>query len=186
LYGTCSNLTADVSSHFPWTGSTPEALGFLLVVSHESNSNIDSASVDPGTGRAIIKVFDMSKNPSSGMYMVMTGTDSATKQRVSVPSLNVCSVNVCLQSELQSERSVTCERALARTTSGVRLLPNEQHRSDVDTQHRRHPHSPKIAAMSDTSETTSSASSLFGHDDCELHDVSMCKSRHMSHLTPYL
>lgn len=38
----------------------------LLVVSHGSNENLDMASLNPGTARAIVKVFDLSKLPSAG------------------------------------------------------------------------------------------------------------------------
>ncbi|RDL31915.1 Uncharacterized protein BP5553_09317 [Venustampulla echinocandica] len=38
----------------------------LLVVSHGSNDNFDYASGNPKTGRAIVKVFDLSKAPANG------------------------------------------------------------------------------------------------------------------------
>jgi glucose/arabinose dehydrogenase len=40
----------------------------LLVVSHGSNDNFDYAAGNPKTGRAIIKVFDITMVPSSGSY----------------------------------------------------------------------------------------------------------------------
>ncbi|KAI1101685.1 hypothetical protein F4804DRAFT_343800 [Jackrogersella minutella] len=38
----------------------------LLVVSHGSNSNLDAAAIDPASGEAIVKVFDVSKVPNGG------------------------------------------------------------------------------------------------------------------------
>lgn len=38
----------------------------LLVVSHGSNGNLDYASVDPTTARAVVKVFDISTVPAGG------------------------------------------------------------------------------------------------------------------------
>ena len=38
----------------------------LLVVSLGSNSNVDDPSVKKETGRAIVKVFDLSKTPAGG------------------------------------------------------------------------------------------------------------------------
>jgi glucose/arabinose dehydrogenase len=38
----------------------------LVLLQVGSNANLDTASAQPSTGRAIIKVFDMSKAPSSG------------------------------------------------------------------------------------------------------------------------
>ncbi|KAH8595286.1 hypothetical protein B0O99DRAFT_652353 [Bisporella sp. PMI_857] len=45
----------------------------LLVVSHGSNSNIDNASINPATGRAIIKTFDLNSIPSGGYNYPSTG-----------------------------------------------------------------------------------------------------------------
>jgi glucose/arabinose dehydrogenase len=45
----------------------------LLVVSHGSNANIDTAAADKKTGRAIIKVFDLSSIPSGGYNYVSGG-----------------------------------------------------------------------------------------------------------------
>ncbi|KAF1833300.1 hypothetical protein BDW02DRAFT_648488 [Decorospora gaudefroyi] len=53
-------------SHFTRTLAISEKYPNLLVVSHGSNSNIDTASYDPKTGRAIIKVFDLTKIPNGG------------------------------------------------------------------------------------------------------------------------
>lgn len=53
----------------------------LLVVSHGSNSNIDAATNDPKTGRAIIKVFDLSKIPSGGYNYVSGGYNAGYGQR---------------------------------------------------------------------------------------------------------
>lgn len=53
----------------------------LLVVSHGSNSNIDTATSDPKTARAIIKVFDLSKIPSGGYNYVSGGYNAGYGQR---------------------------------------------------------------------------------------------------------
>lgn len=53
----------------------------LLVVSHGSNSNIDSGASDPKTGRAIIKVFDLSALPSGGYNYVSGGYTAGYGQR---------------------------------------------------------------------------------------------------------
>jgi glucose/arabinose dehydrogenase len=53
----------------------------LLVVSHGSNANIDTASADPKTGRAIIKVFDLSKVPSGGYNYASGGYNAGYGQR---------------------------------------------------------------------------------------------------------
>jgi hypothetical protein len=53
----------------------------LLVVSHGSNANIDTASGDAKTGRAIIKVFDLSKVPSGGYNYVSGGYTAGYGQR---------------------------------------------------------------------------------------------------------
>jgi hypothetical protein len=53
----------------------------LLVVSHGSNANIDVATGDAKTGRAIIKVFDLSKIPSGGYNYVSGGYTAGYGQR---------------------------------------------------------------------------------------------------------
>lgn len=53
----------------------------LLVVSHGSNANIDSAASDAKTGRAIIKVFDLSKIPTGGYNYVSGGYNAGYGQR---------------------------------------------------------------------------------------------------------
>jgi hypothetical protein len=53
----------------------------LLVVSHGSNANIDATTNDPKTGRAIIKVFDLSKIPSGGYNYVSGGYTAGYGQR---------------------------------------------------------------------------------------------------------
>jgi glucose/arabinose dehydrogenase len=53
----------------------------LLVVSHGSNANIDAATGDAKTGRAIIKVFDLSKIPSGGYNYVSGGYNAGYGQR---------------------------------------------------------------------------------------------------------
>jgi hypothetical protein len=53
----------------------------LLVVSHGSNSNIDTASGDPKTGRAIIKVFDLTKVPGGGYAYASSGYNAGYGQR---------------------------------------------------------------------------------------------------------
>jgi glucose/arabinose dehydrogenase len=53
----------------------------LLVVSHGSNANIDTAAGNPKTGRAIIKVFDLSKIPSGGYNYVSGGWNAGYGQR---------------------------------------------------------------------------------------------------------
>ncbi|KAF2277456.1 cellulose binding iron reductase-like protein [Westerdykella ornata] len=53
----------------------------LLVVSHGSNSNIDQPTNDPKTGRAIIKVFDLTKIPSGGYNYVSGGWNAGYGQR---------------------------------------------------------------------------------------------------------
>ncbi|KAE8442321.1 hypothetical protein EG329_003454 [Mollisiaceae sp. DMI_Dod_QoI] len=45
----------------------------LLIVSHGSNDNFDYAAGNPKTGRAIVKVFDLSTLPSSGYNYVSGG-----------------------------------------------------------------------------------------------------------------
>ncbi|CAO2656883.1 Nn.00g056860.m01.CDS01 [Neocucurbitaria sp. VM-36] len=53
----------------------------LLVVSHGSNANIDTATSDPKTGRAIIKVFDMTAVPSGGYNYASAGYTAGYGQR---------------------------------------------------------------------------------------------------------
>ncbi|ORY09459.1 hypothetical protein BCR34DRAFT_602846 [Clohesyomyces aquaticus] len=53
----------------------------LLVVSHGSNDNFDTAAGDPKTGRAIIKVFDLSALPSAGYNYVSGGWLAGYGQR---------------------------------------------------------------------------------------------------------
>ena len=45
----------------------------LLVVSHGSNNNFDYAAEDPATGRACVKVFDISKAPAGGYNYAKEG-----------------------------------------------------------------------------------------------------------------
>lgn len=53
----------------------------LLVVSHGSNANIDTATSDPKTGRAIIKVFDLTKVPTGGYTYASSGYNAGYGQR---------------------------------------------------------------------------------------------------------
>jgi glucose/arabinose dehydrogenase len=53
----------------------------LLVVSHGSNANIDSGASDSKTGRAIIKVFDLSAIPSGGYKYASDGWLAGYGQR---------------------------------------------------------------------------------------------------------
>ncbi|KAF1999420.1 iron reductase domain protein [Amniculicola lignicola CBS 123094] len=53
----------------------------LLVVSHGSNANLDMASSTAKTGRAIIKVFDVTKIPSGGYNYVSGGYNAGFGQR---------------------------------------------------------------------------------------------------------
>ncbi|KAF2467548.1 cellulose binding iron reductase-like protein [Lindgomyces ingoldianus] len=53
----------------------------LLVVSHGSNDNFDTAAGNPKTGRAIIKVFDLSAMPSGGYNYVSGGWNAGYGQR---------------------------------------------------------------------------------------------------------
>lgn len=46
----------------------------ILIVSHGSNANLDTAAGSPSTGRAIIKTFDLTKVPSAGYNYVSGGT----------------------------------------------------------------------------------------------------------------
>jgi glucose/arabinose dehydrogenase len=58
--------------HVTRTLTIPKNNANLLVVSHGSNGNLDMPSVSQGSGRAMVKVFDMSKVPSGG-YNYVTG-----------------------------------------------------------------------------------------------------------------
>jgi glucose/arabinose dehydrogenase len=53
----------------------------LLVVSHGSNSNIDAATSNKATARAIIKVFDLTNVPSAGFNYVSGGYNAGYGQR---------------------------------------------------------------------------------------------------------
>lgn len=53
----------------------------LLVVSHGSNANIDQATSDSKTGRAIIKVFDLASVPSGGYNYATAGYNAGYGQR---------------------------------------------------------------------------------------------------------
>lgn len=53
----------------------------LLVVSHGSNANIDTASGDPKTARAIVKVFDLKSVPSGGYNYASGGYNAGYGQR---------------------------------------------------------------------------------------------------------
>jgi glucose/arabinose dehydrogenase len=68
-------------SHLTRTLAIAPANPNLLVVSHGSNSNIDTASNDPKTARAIIKVFDLSKIPSGGYNYASGGYNAGYGQR---------------------------------------------------------------------------------------------------------
>ncbi|KAF2877276.1 hypothetical protein BDV95DRAFT_673985 [Massariosphaeria phaeospora] len=52
--------------HTTRTLAIPRKYPNLLVVSHGSNGNFDYESIDPKTGRAAVKVFDLSAVPSGG------------------------------------------------------------------------------------------------------------------------
>lgn len=68
-------------SHLTRTLAIPPHKPNLLVVSHGSNSNIDQTTNDPKTGRAIIKVFDLSTVPSGGYNYVSGGYNAGYGQR---------------------------------------------------------------------------------------------------------
>ncbi|KAF2869417.1 hypothetical protein BDV95DRAFT_99165 [Massariosphaeria phaeospora] len=68
-------------SHLTRTLAVAPNLPNLLVVSHGSNANIDTASADKKTARAIIKVFDLSKLPSGGYNYVSGGWNAGYGQR---------------------------------------------------------------------------------------------------------
>lgn len=53
----------------------------LLVISHGSNANIDAGAADAKTGRAIIKVFDLTTIPSGGYNYASTGYTAGYGQR---------------------------------------------------------------------------------------------------------
>ena len=68
-------------SHLTRTLALSPANPNLLVVSHGSNANIDTATSDPKTGRAIIKVFDLTKVPSGGYKYASDGYTMGYGQR---------------------------------------------------------------------------------------------------------
>ncbi|KAG4440180.1 hypothetical protein IFR05_004325 [Cadophora sp. M221] len=61
------------SGHITRTLIIPPHAPNLLVVSHGSDGNIDASSLDPATGRAIVKVFDMSALPTGGYNYARQG-----------------------------------------------------------------------------------------------------------------
>lgn len=68
---TVSNEEVVVQNMFPGSHSTrtllvPPATPDLLVVSLGSDGNLDMPTIDKSVGRAVVKVFDMSKAPSGG------------------------------------------------------------------------------------------------------------------------
>lgn len=68
-------------SHLTRTLAIHPTQSNLLVVSHGSNSNIDQGASDPKTGRAIIKVFDLSALPSGGYNYASGGWTAGYGQR---------------------------------------------------------------------------------------------------------
>jgi len=68
-------------SHLTRTLALSPANPNLLVVSHGSNSNIDTPTADAKTGRAIIKVFDLTKIPSGGYKYAQDGYTMGYGQR---------------------------------------------------------------------------------------------------------
>jgi glucose/arabinose dehydrogenase len=68
-------------SHLTRTLEINAANPNLLVVSHGSNANIDTGAADPKTGRAIIKVFDLTKIPSGGYKYASDGYLAGYGQR---------------------------------------------------------------------------------------------------------
>jgi hypothetical protein len=68
-------------SHVTRTLALSPANPNLLVVSHGSNANIDTATSDPKTGRAIVKVFDLTKIPSGGYKYASDGYNAGYGQR---------------------------------------------------------------------------------------------------------
>jgi hypothetical protein len=68
-------------SHLTRTLALSPANPNLLVVSHGSNANIDTGASDPKTGRAIIKVFDLTKIPSGGYKYAADGYTMGYGQR---------------------------------------------------------------------------------------------------------
>jgi hypothetical protein len=68
-------------SHLTRTLAIHPAQANLLVVSHGSNANIDTGAANPKTGRAIIKVFDLSKVPSGGYNYASGGWNAGYGQR---------------------------------------------------------------------------------------------------------
>jgi hypothetical protein len=68
-------------SHLTRTLAVAPQAPNLLVVSHGSNANLDTATADPKTGRAIIKVFDLKTVPSGGYNYVSGGYNAGYGQR---------------------------------------------------------------------------------------------------------
>lgn len=68
-------------SHLTRTLAIAPQNSSLLVVSHGSNANIDQATSDPKTGRAIIKVFDLASVPSGGYNYANAGYNAGYGQR---------------------------------------------------------------------------------------------------------
>ena len=61
------------SGHVTRTLAVPSHRADLLVVSHGSKGNIEQGTSDPGTARAIVKVFDISSIPMGGYNFVSQG-----------------------------------------------------------------------------------------------------------------
>ncbi|PVH82209.1 hypothetical protein DL98DRAFT_559578 [Cadophora sp. DSE1049] len=61
------------SGHITRTLIIPPHAANLLLVAHGSNGNIDAASVNPATARAVVKVFDLSSLPVGGYNYVRQG-----------------------------------------------------------------------------------------------------------------
>ncbi|EUC31905.1 hypothetical protein COCCADRAFT_38067 [Bipolaris zeicola 26-R-13] len=64
----------DTKGHVTRSLSIPPKYPNLLLVSHGSNGNIDYGSIDVKTGRACIKVFNMTAIPPNGYDYVTSGT----------------------------------------------------------------------------------------------------------------
>ena len=95
----------------------------LLVVSHGSNDNIDNASVNPATARAIIKVFDLAAIPSGGYNYVSQGWNAGYGLRNEVGMAfdgNNMSVYSLFRFEAATDRIAGFgESRIAETTSHV-------------------------------------------------------------------
>ena len=63
----------DTRGHVTRTLTFPPNYPNLLIVSHGSNDNFDYAAGDIKTGRSCIKVFDLTKTPTSGYNYVTSG-----------------------------------------------------------------------------------------------------------------